>query len=585
MISLGLGLWSTTILSRLGFSPSALFANGEVGVWYDPSPETTFTDTAGTTPATVGDAVALMLDKSKGLVLGPELVTNGTFDSDLTGWSLTAFGGATASVVSGQAQVVTTSSDARAGIQQSFATVIGTRYTLQLNYAALSTVPGNVRIHTGSALSPTATFAPAAGSTISASFVAANTTTFVLLGPSGIGTALYDNISIRELPGYHAVQPTAAARPILARVPASGRRNLLTRTEEFDDGVWVKGGGSGSLAPSVTRNAAVAPNGENTATLISYTAVTGGGFSVLNQLVGTGLPSATLIGTGWVKAATAGDVGRTVYIYNSGQSNQKAHVLTADWQRIDTTAATPNSAYQLIFGSLGSGVGGADQPAFGMHLWGAQLELGSTATAYQRAGSTYDVTEAGQADNYHLVFDGVDDSMVTPSIDFTGTDEMSVFAGVRKLSDAASVAVEISVDQTANAGAFVLVTGEATGPGGTLAGYIYRSRGNAASGSIQAGQAATFTAPDTAVISGLSDISADTSQIRRNGVAGTTGTADQGTGNYGNYPMFIGARSGTSNPFNGHLYSLLVRGALTADNLLNQTETYVASKTAGVDLT
>jgi len=578
MISLGLGLWSTTILSRLGFSPSALFANGEVGVWYDPSPETTFTDTAGTTPATVGDAVALMLDKSKGLVLGPELVTNGTFDSDLTGWSLTAFGGATASVVSGQAQVVTTSSDARAGIQQSFATVIGTRYTLQLNYAALSTVPGNVRIHTGSALSPTATFAPAAGSTISASFVAANTTTFVLLGPSGIGTALYDNISIRELPGYHAVQPTAAARPILARVPASGRRNLLTRTEEFDDGVWVKGGGSGSLAPSVTRNAAVAPNGENTATLISYTAVTGGGFSVLNQLVGTGLPSATLIGTGWVKAATAGDVGRTVYIYNSGQSNQKAHVLTADWQRIDTTAATPNSAYQLIFGSLGSGVGGADQPAFGMHLWGAQLELGSTATAYQRAGSTYDVTEAGQADNYHLVFDGVDDFMVTPSIDFTGTDEMSVFAGVRKLSDAEIAAVfELSATTGTNNGTFAIFAPYVAAEPG----YAFRSRGTAQG---NAEIASGYSAPVTTVLSGLGDVSGDQSVLRANGIQVATSDTDQGTGNYGNYPLYIGSRAGTSFRFNGHLYSLLVRGALTEADLLANTETYVASKTAGVTL-
>lgn len=46
------------------FSPSALFANGEVGVWYDPSPETTFTDTAGTALATVGDAVARINDLS-----------------------------------------------------------------------------------------------------------------------------------------------------------------------------------------------------------------------------------------------------------------------------------------------------------------------------------------------------------------------------------------------------------------------------------------------------------------------------------------------------------------------------------------
>jgi hypothetical protein len=44
---------------------------------------------------------------------------------------------------------------------------------------------------------------------------------------------LFSNISVRELPGYHATQSTAAARPILARVPASGRRNILTNTDSL----------------------------------------------------------------------------------------------------------------------------------------------------------------------------------------------------------------------------------------------------------------------------------------------------------------------------------------------------------------
>ena len=58
------------------FSPSDLFAAGEQGAWYDPSDLTTmFQDRAGTTPVTAdGQTVGLILDKSKGLVLGPELI-------------------------------------------------------------------------------------------------------------------------------------------------------------------------------------------------------------------------------------------------------------------------------------------------------------------------------------------------------------------------------------------------------------------------------------------------------------------------------------------------------------------------------
>lgn len=67
----------------------ALFAAGEQGAWYDPSDfSTMFQDGAGTTPVTaVGQSVGLILDKSNGLVLGSEMITNGDFASGTTGWS------------------------------------------------------------------------------------------------------------------------------------------------------------------------------------------------------------------------------------------------------------------------------------------------------------------------------------------------------------------------------------------------------------------------------------------------------------------------------------------------------------------
>jgi hypothetical protein len=46
------------------FSPASLFASGEEGAWYEPSPTNCFTDTAGTTPAAVGDSVARINDSS-----------------------------------------------------------------------------------------------------------------------------------------------------------------------------------------------------------------------------------------------------------------------------------------------------------------------------------------------------------------------------------------------------------------------------------------------------------------------------------------------------------------------------------------
>jgi hypothetical protein len=53
-----------------------------------------------------------------------------------------------------------------------------------------------------------------------------------------------------------------------------------------------------------------------------------------------------------------------------------------------------------------------------MLVWGAQVETGSTATAYQRVGLTSDVTESGKRDCWGLLFDGSDDSLQTSEISF-----------------------------------------------------------------------------------------------------------------------------------------------------------------------
>ena len=48
--------------------------------------------------------------------------------------------------------------------------------------------------------------------------------------------------------------------------------------------------------------------------------------------------------------------------------------------------------------------------------------------------------------------------------------------------------------------------------------------------------------------------------------------------------LSVGAISASSGLFNVQIYSLIVRGTLTEGNTLTQTETYVAGKTAGVEL-
>jgi hypothetical protein len=197
-------------------------------------------------------------------------------------------------------------------------------------------------------------------------------------------------------------------------------------------------------------------------------------------------------------------------------------------------------------------------------------------SAYQRVGSQYDVTEAGVPSCSYLFFDGGSDSMATGNIDFTATDKMTVWAGVRKNSDAAAgIIAELSVASGAsNLGSFFLI-----GPLASAAtNYSFRSVGSLQSDATASG----YAAPITNVLTGIGDISGDLATLRANGAVAAATTTDQGTGNYGNYPIYIGARAGTSLFYNGNLFGLVVRGAASTTAQITATEAWLAPKTGVV---
>ncbi len=174
-----------------------------------------------------------------------------------------------------------------------------------------------------------------------------------------------------------------------------------------------------------------------------------------------------------------------------------------------------------------------------------------------------------------LEFDGVDDYLSVAGIDFTATDELSLFTGIRKISDAAiGVVCELSVDLFANNGTFLL-----RAPTSVAANVGFVGKGTSASTAIISG----IAAPISLVFSGDINISGDALRARVNGGAYTTSASDMGTGTFGSYPMFIGRRAGTSLPFSGNMYGLICRNQLTSSVVVASTEAYLAAK-SGVTL-
>lgn len=552
--------------------------------------------TATTAVTTLGQSVGFVLDKRlSGLsALGPNLVTNGDFSNGTTGWTLAAnatvtvepsFGGKT-----GIVRMVNTSTTGVTTSQTVTGLTAGRSYLVtfdayapspntQVNAAAgYVTETASLRIApTGEDTWQTRQFIfTASGTSTTLSFNA---------GTGGAGTvssgdqALIGNFTMRAVLGNHALQATSASRPTL-----QARSNLLTHSEQFDNAAWTKSNAT------ITANTTTAPDGTTTADkLVENTA---------NANHTTTWATTLTSGTTYTLSVYAKAAERTqVVVQTSNIGNWAASVLTIfnlsngtislgtgtitplanGWYRCSITATfgaanatgginvLPASAGAVTY--LGDGVSG-------IYVWGAQLELASTATTYQRIVTATDYADIGLPRN--LTFDGVDDSLATAgNVDFSGTDNVSLFSGLFKSSDAAQgIVTELTASAATTNGAFNLQAPSAT-PGTNR--YAAESRGSAlATANVTS---ATYAAPRTDVVTVLGTISTDTLDTRIGGASVATSATDQGTGNYANAVLYVGRRGGTTLPFNGRLFQLVIRGAATDSVTVGNAERWVGQLT------
>jgi hypothetical protein len=580
------------------FGPvKTLFGNNEPGFVFLADPDTCFTDLAGTTKAQVGQAVALWLDQSRGLKLGPELVTNGTFDVDTSGWTAA---NAVLSVENQRLKVQNTTT-AAGQARTTVATVVGRTYQIEFTAFPVGTTNCNIRIGTtvgGTDILNTIYTTETSESLLVSATVTTLHITVRVNSTSSNASVFADNISVRELPGFHATQATLANRPILGRKPKGGRRNLLTFTEQFDNAAWTKTG------VTVAANAAVDPDGTQTAqkitenTAVSSHFVYRTGFAVVSgtEYTFTAFMRAAEKNIGFLgcfdgsrdfgvsfNLSTGSVSGNRVGGVASAVNSSSISPAGGGWFKCSitftaTTTATSNFWAQIgilnISGDWASN-GYTGDGTSGIFIWGAQLELGSTATDYQRVTTRFDVTEAGKADCHYLFCGGAADPrwMQTPTIT-PGTDKVQVFAAVRKLSDAATgIVVETGTGSGGNFGAFSLLGPTSAGANN----YLYQQRGDGTNR-----QLLTFApSPITNAITCLGDISAPFSVLRLNGDQKAINTDSQGSGNFLAYPTFIGARGGTSFYFNGEISALTSRfGPNLTTPIIRQMEQFTADYVA-----
>jgi len=186
---------------------------------------TLFTDTAGTVAASAaGDIIAVAIDDSRGLTPGPELLANGTFDTNTTSWTLSA---GTATVTAGQVSIAGATTRF---FYQSFATVVGKVYKVSGQIITSGATFNAIRKSDNALASTNVVTIGSTTGTHAGFFAATATTTFIVLQVNDAGTAVFDNIGVSLMPYNLYRQDTLANGPILTRWPKNGKRNLLTAT-------------------------------------------------------------------------------------------------------------------------------------------------------------------------------------------------------------------------------------------------------------------------------------------------------------------------------------------------------------------
>lgn len=553
-MSFGFGLGFPRVRSA---SLEAAIAGLFPDVWYDPSDFTTlFTDAAGTTPVTaLEQPVGLMLDKSRGLVLGAELVTNGDFATDTawtknTGWTISG----------GQANFVNAGSTA-AGLLQSLSLTAGKFY--KIIWTPNTTVPtANVLMQfVGGSATTFYSGSQTAGQSITV-YAAAGTGNNAIQVYCGSGLAAFsiDNISVRELPGAHAYHTPGdtTTRPVVSR-----RINLLTKTEDFADAAWtvkknpvygVTDANGGANAVRVTSDA----SSQVVLRQSNYTIVSGVSYThrlAIRRVTGTG----------------------TIHVTST--SNAPTDVtsqVSSAWAYVTVTGVNPqasgaNGYFLITLGTSGDSIEVCFPSAVPADL---------AALPYQRVNTTTDYDSDPSKFPTFLRTDGVNDSLQTNAIDFTATDKMFVGAAVRKLSDATQIFAEFSSAWSAATGTFASYCDSS----GTQQ-YASAARGTATPAANQVASVTSgYAAPNTSVFTSSHDIAGDLTALRLNGAAQTSATGDKGAGNFGNYKLYLFMRGGTSLPANIWFFGSLIKGATLSASQIALAERWLASKTKTVVL-
>lgn len=372
--------------------------------------------------------------------------------------------------------------------------------------------------------------------------------------------------------GNHASQVTTTARPILR-----ARYNLLTQTENLGHADWP----SIQQGTKCTVEQVQAPDGSMTAqklTALVYPVVPSRSITVQ----GTTFRFVVWLKPGIITVPRALVRNNTTAVNliqadtsNTSVSNQYGRCTVTPgpdgWKKFSftiTSGFSPGNVASLYYGWTG-----AVQIGDTWSVWHPDFRYLNDAfnsPEYQRVGGATDYDTAGFRP--YLAPDGTDDWMVTGNIDLSSTSNMSIVAGAEKLNELAP---------------FYQALAE-LGPGDVEGSFaLWHPYSDTQHSRVVArGAGATSQTVFASDVPGnRTDVLTSTIEFGafriRYKVSGTqypnyVGTAD--SGKFGNLPLYLFSRAGTSSRFRGVFYGLIVVGRLLSAGELASAHEFMRNK-------
>jgi len=305
-----------------------------------------------------------------------------------------------------------------------------------------------------------------------------------------------------------------------------------------------------------------APDGTNTALRCTSTA-----FGERIRHSGSVVSGQNYITSIWIRFVSGPE--NTVGIY-AGSTSLEDVTLTSEWQKFTSTRLATGDDSSTAW----SGVHSNGEQV--IEIWQPQFEEGTTPTDYQRVGTTaLDVTEAGKKELWYLQFDGVDDYMMTASVDHSGSDEMTMFVGLELATPSVNdtrMVLELGNDGNSTPGGAHIYKGGSS--------WIGRHRGDSNIGAIGLSREET---PNVLMYTGK--LSTDSRTLRNNTAEVIDNATDLGAGNSRNNAWRIGARFTTSASLflDAKLFGAGAAGHFASPQTLDQIQSFLAAR-SGVTL-